>query len=392
MKYIILLSLLFVGVNFSIASEYSDSTVIYRVSSPISKEALKSGSYIPKNLHFSFIDAPIGVQEACYYVGIILESTIQFHRPINISVNWSTELAIPTLGNGKPSKAYIDYSSGAPIAIPVTIYENILDAEFNGASEPDILIQLNANLGFWYYELDGDTPPDRSDLVTVILHEMIHGIAMISNLIVGGGSVISTFPSIYDMLIVDSKNDYITDSSIYPNNSAGLFSAITSNNLFLTGNHILEANMNLPVKIHAPDIYAASSSLAHFDDYYMSTVNGLMTHKLNLGTSIHNTGPLLNGLLRDLGWNLVATDMDEMQYEDTLKLYPNPSSDYVAVSGLNCMVDLSLFDVSGQNVLEVRGYSNENSINISLLKNGIYFLKVTFPDDKGEIVLKVIKR
>lgn len=392
MKYIVLLSLLFVGVHFSIASEYSDSTVIYRVPSPISNEVLKSGNYLPRHLHFTFIDAPIAVQEACYYAGIILESNIQFHRPINISVNWSTELVYPKLGLGKASKAYIDYASGTPVALPVTIYENIYDVEVNGASEPDVLIQLNANIGWWYYDLDGNTPPDESDLVTVILHEMIHGLAMVSSIVVGGGSANSTFPSIYDKLIIDSKNDYITDTSIYPNNSPGLFSAITSNNLFLNGSYIVEANTNIPVKIHAPDTYAAGSSLTHFDDYYMSTINGLMTRRLNAGTSIHNTGPLLNGLLKDLGWNLVATDIDEMHYEDTLKLYPNPSSDYVSVSGLNSMVDLFMYDVSGQKVLEVVRYSNDNRIDISLLNKGIYFLKVTFPDNKRDTVLKFLKR
>lgn len=391
MKYTLLLFLLISGRSFSNASEYSDSTVIFRVPAPSSMEILKSGNSSPQYLHFTFINTPVVVQEACYYAGIIIESNIEFHRPINISVNWSSELVIPTLGMGQPTRAYIDYSSGTAVAIPVTIYENIHDTEVNGASEPDILLKLNANVDWWYYGLDGNTPADRADLVTTILHEIIHGIAMVSNLIVGDGSVNSTFPSTYDRLIVDSEDDYITDTFIYPNDSPKLFAAITSNNLFLNGNYIVEANTNSPVKIHAPDPYAAGSSLAHFDAYYMSTINGLMTHKINAGTSIHNTGPLLNGLLKDLGWKLVATGIDDMYFEDDIKLYPNPSSEDVFVSGLTSMVDISMYDVAGQKVLEVKQYSNKNSIDISLLNKGIYLVKVAFPDNKRVIVLKLQK-
>lgn len=392
MKHVILLLLLISRVTFSHACEYSDSTIIFRVPSPIPKEVLKSGNFTPQNLNFTFANAPTEVQEACYYAGTILESNIQFHHPINILVNWSTELSISNLGTGKAAIAYVDNNSGTSVVLPVTQYENIYNTEVNGASEIDVIVTLNANVTWWYYGLDGNTPADKTDLVTTILHEMIHSIAMVSNLKVSDDSPVnSELPTKYDKLIVDSNQDFITDTYIYPNGSSELVSAITSNNLFFKETNIVEANVNNPVKIYVPETYVAGKSLTHFDDEFRSTVNGLMTRELGRGTSIHDTGPVLNGLLKDLGWNLIATGIDDNDHEKSPGLYPNPSNEHISVSGLNDMVDLSIYNVSGERVFVEEGYSNEKRIDISFLNNGIYFVKVPLLNGKRYIVLKFLK-
>lgn len=66
-------------------------------------------------------------------------------------------------------------------------------------------------------------------------------------------------------------------------------------------------------------------------------------------------------------------------------VYPNPASDKVTVAGLPEGMVVSLYNVSGQKLLEVTAKS-DTSIDISSLAKGIYFLNT----DKGSV--KVIKK
>jgi len=56
-----------------------------------------------------------------------------------------------------------------------------------------------------------------------------------------------------------------------------------------------------------------------------------------------------------------------------LSVYPNPSSDFIIVKDLKANTNAEIFDINGKKIQEIY-VSESNTINISSLRNGIYFL------------------
>src|SRR5690606_17958710 len=58
---------------------------------------------------------------------------------------------------------------------PVALAEKISGKELNHATDPDIVASFNSRVS-WYLNTDGATPAGRMDLVTIVLHEIAHGL------------------------------------------------------------------------------------------------------------------------------------------------------------------------------------------------------------------------
>lgn len=71
-----------------------------------------------------------------------------------------------------------------------------------------------------------------------------------------------------------------------------------------------------------------------------------------------------------------------------LKLYPNPATDNLYVSGAK-MATLQVFSVTGVKVLEVRNYSGEQPISVGHLPKGAYLLRINM--EKHSQTLRFIK-
>ena len=76
-------------------------------------------------------------------------------------------------------------------------------------------------------------------------------------------------------------------------------------NLFFNGVNAASANFGLPVELFSPVQYLPGSSYNHLDDgTFDGTPNALMTHSIAFGEVAHDPGPVVLGLLQDLGWQL----------------------------------------------------------------------------------------
>jgi hypothetical protein len=144
--------------------------------------------------------------------------------------------------------------------------------------------------------------------MTVITHEIAHGLGLISEMIVSGTSAnwfgSSGSPSIYDTFIQDGSGNSLINTSIYPNPSTNLYNALISGNIWFSGINANSSNGGGRVKIYAPSPWDDGSSYCHLDyNTYRYTSNKLMVYALGAGESIHNPGPVVMGIFKDLGWN-----------------------------------------------------------------------------------------
>ena len=226
---------------------------------------------------------------------------------INIKVEW-TQMAenvqsacSPALSKENFKNYTIKYTR-----FPVALAEKISCQDLNIPGTADIILKINKNIQ-WYYGFDGHPDIDQSDLLTVLIHEIGHGLGINTNYVVSGdiGRVIErTKPTLFDRYVVDSNLISINDTVKYPNNSLDLKNVITSDSLLFNGAFSIIKNKGLRAKLFAPKIYNPGSSINHLDEvmYPRGTENSLMTPGFNKGESIHSLGPVCEGIIADIGW------------------------------------------------------------------------------------------
>jgi uncharacterized repeat protein (TIGR01451 family) len=162
----------------------------------------------------------------------------------------------------------------------------------------------------WYYGTDGATPPGRYDFMSVVLHEIAHGLNFAGSMSYSGGSGMwgyyTGYPNIYDTFMRDgtaNPGNLLIDTGIYANPSTALGTALTSQSIWFHGAHAMAANSGQRVKMYAPSTWVAGSSYSHLDyATFSGGANKLMVYAISSGVSIHDPGPVALGMFKDMGW------------------------------------------------------------------------------------------
>ena len=96
----------------------------------------------------------------------------------------------------------------------------------------------------------------------------------------------------------------------------------------------------------------------------------------------------IEGSVVDCGADEFGTTLNNTTFETVnhIKIYPNPTSDYVYFIGLNENVEISLFSSNGTKLRETK----KMFLNIQDLPNGLYFLKIT--EGNNIYTNKIIKK
>lgn len=193
----------------------------------------------------------------------------------------------------------------------------------------DILASFNSTYGNWFFGTSGATPAGQYDFLSVVLHELGHGLGVNGAASVSGGvgSIgFSNFPSTYERFAVTELDAPLLG---FANPSTFLGTQLTSGyvpsnprgpGVYWGGPLARLANSGLSARLYTPSTWSAGSSYSHLDEstYPAGNQNSLMTYAIAQAEAIHSPGPVTMGLLGDSGWvspgSLVKTAADPTVY------------------------------------------------------------------------------
>ena len=73
-----------------------------------------------------------------------------------------------------------------------------------------------------------------------------------------------------------------------------------------------------------------------------------------------------------------SSNQSQLAFASSFSIYPNPSIDYIQISNnKNQEFYYTIFDIQGKKILNGRSNSNESTINLSALINGVYSIKIS---------------
>lgn len=288
---------------------------------------LKSTGNDKSNIQVNYNDFPVEAENAFEYAVTIWESMLKSDQPIIVEAHW-----LDLEGNGDnmvlgaagASNFYIN-KPGLPVNTVfynAPLAEKLLKTDLNAPSSPDIYAYFNKK-ATWYFGTDGNTPSGQFDFVTVVLHELCHGLGFLGSMTVtddqlGIWSYGSHYPFAYDQFIYNGNNEQIINTRTFPNPSALLYQQLTGSDLYFDG-PVLKYNTKSNASLYAPNKYDSGSSIDHLSKIYDNTENSLMTPGIKTASSIHNPGLITMSIMDDIGWSNIFIDHQSAKNQENIE-------------------------------------------------------------------------
>lgn len=259
---------------------------------------------------------------AFQYAIDIWSATIKTDVKIKVFANWAFLDDINTLAFVTPTE--VRNFEGTPdpgVWYPMALAEKLARKNLNPVTEADIVATFNSRRDDWYFGTDGNCPADKFDLVSVVLHELGHGLGFsgtfrVSNS-VGFFGLNDSRPKIYDTYLKNGVNQKLIT---FESGTLALANQITSNSVTFESPmaRVLSASSADP-RIFAPNPYQPGSSISHVDEgTYENTPNALMTPYVERGKVTHGVGPIARGILYEMGWLNTFIDHDPFGDQESL--------------------------------------------------------------------------
>jgi hypothetical protein len=221
------------------------------------------------------------------------------------------DAASTTLGVAGPVSVFSDFA-GAPL--PDTWYPSALADKLAGMDlepgEDDIDATFNSAFGTtcafpagWYYGLDAMPPNgDDSDFVTVVLHELGHGLGFLSFIDVESGRRLDGKDDVFSAFLLDNRS-----GKTFPDmsNAERASASLATGNLqwsgpsvvALSGDKTAGVDPSGRVEMYAPSVALNGSSVSHWSD----EVRPVELLAPFLEIPLHDVGLALPAL-DDIGW------------------------------------------------------------------------------------------
>lgn len=270
---------------------------------------LKSASAKKSVITVDYIGFPNEAKLAFQYAVDIWQNVIYSPVPIHVKATWES-LDKDILGNCSPTNYFTDFNSTQTwnCYYPVALVEKMLGEDVNLVTDYDLEASFNKDFTNWYFGTDGNTPVDKYDFVSTVLHEMAHGLGFHGFFHTDsrsrgayGGS--DGFAAVFDQSVTNKNGEKLVDTRIFVNPSTKLYQNFTSGWLEFDSKL---AEGALP-RLYAPPTWDSGSSIYHLDDgtYPFGDPNSLMTHALDKGEAIHSPGPNTLAIMNDMGWKSI---------------------------------------------------------------------------------------
>jgi len=274
---------------------------------------------------------------------------LQIASDITIEIEATFESLSPgVLGSAGPTILTRDFTN-APVAntfYPIALANKLAETDLittpvMGLPTHDINASFNSDFSSWYFGTDGNTPMGQYDFVSVVLHEIGHGLGFIGSDDVDSGTGEGSFndpPFINDRFLENGSGVDLFDN--FTNPSTALGDELESDDVFWNGSSAIAANGGSPPKLYAPNPYEPGSSVSHWDEstFPAGNANSLMTPFIGSAEAIHDPGPLTSGLFEDIGWTLgTSTTLPRI-------LSVNPFTDMVTIKNFGTgAIDISSY-------------------------------------------------
>ena len=249
-------------------------------------------------------------QAAFQYAVDIWESILKSNVTIRVNATWQPNANANNLGS-----AYASYFAMNDLNYPSsnTRYPAALADALAGidknANSVDINANFNSNRNDWYFGTDANPPGGQYDLVSVVLHEIGHGLGFTGRAWVNAPfGYIASPPNVWDTFLEFSSNTPLLN---FQSDTLLLFALLQSNDLWFDGPNTNYWNGGR-ARIYAPNPWISGSSYSHLDEATHSSA--LMSPSIGAGQAVHDIPILDLAILDDLGWELnpycsVPTDL-----------------------------------------------------------------------------------
>jgi hypothetical protein len=251
------------------------------------------------------------------YVARIWQSIIDSNVEIKVEAQFdplTCSSGSAVLGSAGATTVYRDFTH-APVSgtwYPVALANSLsgsdlstladIAATFNSEIDNNNNCLNNTN---WYYGIDGNKPANSVDLLSVVMHEIGHGLGFLTFVDTASGQKLGT-PGKNDAFMLHLEDHSTSKTWDQMSNSERVASAIDTADLHWTGTSVTSKIGNYTaginqghVRQYAPATLSQGSSVSHFDSAL--TPNELMEPFITQPKK----GPgLAVDLMADIGWNL----------------------------------------------------------------------------------------
>ncbi|MBE8233646.1 MAG: DUF11 domain-containing protein [Endozoicomonadaceae bacterium] len=274
----------------------------------------------------------------------------------------TADISMPSLGGhstqatlgGAGAMAYVYNFTHAPevdILYPVALANKFFGQDID-PSKSDIRARFNRDIDSddiltgsqWYYGLDGQSLLQNIDFVTVVMHELIHGLGFSSTVNLTTGSKTDGRDDVYSRHLYHAG--MMPSSYVDMTDQQRLLANTSAKDLYWDGVHVnsraqqrlLDGFSNNRVEIFAPVEAVENASLSHFSN---AVVPNEMMEPFYTGAD-HNIG-LAASVLSDIGWGSEA-DLTIMVTEKDVGMFTVTISNNGPDTARNVLVTSNLLE------------------------------------------------